>query len=440
MAKTFKSASLAGYGALGDNAKVLRDFVLSDPELLKQVGGPEGIDAYIKEHQAIAMGSGGDGGPAPLSAKTQEIDKLLSGYSLDSIGAAGMKNGRQKSVTKDGKSLFKGKAYSYSPAKDNLDTFLKGMAVIGGTAGIGSLASGMTPAAGTASSGISTADAAAALGGAGETAGGLGALEAGAGAAATTGGGAASALNPALIESAVGSAGYGASSAGLGGVTAGQTAAAAALNPYLNAIGKFSPELASSIASGTGGITSGLGSIADAILPSSVLSNVGGADGISGGLLGGLLGGKGSSSDWMKMLLPALAGYASYKDAKKPQLTGYSGGIKPANVKQTVEQGKYGPISRTGFASGGEVGEPRYLNSPQDGMQDGIAAQIDGKQAAALSGGEFVIPADVVSHLGNGNSNAGAKQLYSMMERIRAERTGNPQQGKQIQPQRFLPR
>ncbi|NDG33550.1 hypothetical protein EB118_26280, partial [bacterium] len=59
---------------------------------------------------------------------------------------------------------------------------------------------------------------------------------------------------------------------------------------------------------------------------------------------------------------------------------------------------------------------------------------------AALSDGEFVIPADVVSHLGNGNSNAGAKRLYEMMDRIRGARTGNAKQGKQINPNKFLPR
>ena len=50
-------------------------------------------------------------------------------------------------------------------------------------------------------------------------------------------------------------------------------------------------------------------------------------------------------------------------------------------------------------------------------MADLIPATIDGTQPAALSDGEFVIPADVVSHLGNGNSEAGAEQLYSMMDR-----------------------
>lgn len=89
------------------------------------------------------------------------------------------------------------------------------------------------------------------------------------------------------------------------------------------------------------------------------------------------------------------------------------------------------------YAQGGRVGY--YLGGMTDGMADEIPATIEGRQEAALSDGEFVVPADVVSHLGNGNSNAGAQQLYDMMEKIRMARTGNPQQGKQVNPKQFLP-
>ena len=80
-----------------------------------------------------------------------------------------------------------------------------------------------------------------------------------------------------------------------------------------------------------------------------------------------------------------------------------------------------------------------YLGGITDGMADQVPAQIDNQQPAALSDGEFVIPSDVVSHLGNGNSSAGAKQLYGMMDRVRQERTGTKQQGKQINPNKFVP-
>ena len=92
-----------------------------------------------------------------------------------------------------------------------------------------------------------------------------------------------------------------------------------------------------------------------------------------------------------------------------------------------------------GLAHGGSTGQPRYLQGHTDGMADKINTDIDGKQAAKLSHGEFVIPADVVSHLGNGNSDAGANVLYKMMDRVRQARTGNPKQGKQINPEKFMP-
>ena len=81
----------------------------------------------------------------------------------------------------------------------------------------------------------------------------------------------------------------------------------------------------------------------------------------------------------------------------------------------------------------------RYLSGATDSMADKIRTNIDGKQPAALSHGEFVIPADVVSHLGNGNSEAGANKLYEMMSRIRKARTGNEKQGKQIDANKYMP-
>lgn len=92
------------------------------------------------------------------------------------------------------------------------------------------------------------------------------------------------------------------------------------------------------------------------------------------------------------------------------------------------------------FASGGQARVPNYLGGNSDGMADKIHANIDGKQEARLSHGEFVVPADVVSHLGNGNSTSGAQRLYDMMARVRQARTGSPSQGRQINPNKFLPR
>ena len=87
-----------------------------------------------------------------------------------------------------------------------------------------------------------------------------------------------------------------------------------------------------------------------------------------------------------------------------------------------------------GYSDGG-----RMLKGPGDGMSDSIPASIENKRPARLATDEFVVPADVVSHLGNGSSDAGAKVLYSMMDRVRQARTGQKKQGKQINPNKFMP-
>lgn len=80
-----------------------------------------------------------------------------------------------------------------------------------------------------------------------------------------------------------------------------------------------------------------------------------------------------------------------------------------------------------------------YLDGPGDGMSDSIPATIEGKQPARLADGEFVVPADVVSHLGNGSTKAGAKRLYAMMDKVRKARTGTTKQGKEIKAERYMP-
>jgi hypothetical protein len=93
-----------------------------------------------------------------------------------------------------------------------------------------------------------------------------------------------------------------------------------------------------------------------------------------------------------------------------------------------------GMTSLGGYSDGG-----RMLKGPGDGMSDSIPGVIGNKQPARLADGEFVVPADVVSHLGNGSTDAGAKRLYSMMDKVRKARTGNKKQGKQIKAQKYLP-
>jgi hypothetical protein len=86
-----------------------------------------------------------------------------------------------------------------------------------------------------------------------------------------------------------------------------------------------------------------------------------------------------------------------------------------------------------GMARGG------YLDGQGDGMSDSIPATIEGKQPARLADGEFVVPADVVSHIGNGSSKAGSKRLYKMLDKVRHARTGTKKQGREINPNKYLP-
>jgi hypothetical protein len=123
-------------------------------------------------------------------------------------------------------------------------------------------------------------------------------------------------------------------------------------------------------------------------------------------------------------LKPTIAG------DKQTQDFFYSPHIKYGTDAETQNFRK---MMETGMAKGG------YLNGQGDGMSDSIPATIEGKQPARLADGEFVIPADVVSHLGNGSSKAGSKRLYAMLDKVRHARTGNKKQGKQINPAKYMP-
>jgi len=173
-------------------------------------------------------------------------------------------------------------------------------------------------------------------------------------------------------------------------------------------------------ASGAGPVNLGNASVGEAAKtlvtnPSSVISDLGGGDISKGALKAGAVG------------LPAVAG------AMVPDMT----------TAEENQMAKYDPNRRlnlnmnTGLRllqDGGFIDE-----GPGDGMSDEIMGNIDGTQPVRLSEGEFVVPADVVSHLGNGDSDSGAEQLYAMMDRIRQARTGTTKQGKQIEPEGLMP-
>lgn len=95
-----------------------------------------------------------------------------------------------------------------------------------------------------------------------------------------------------------------------------------------------------------------------------------------------------------------------------------------------------------GFAGGGSIQKAaagKLVTGDGDGMSDDIRANINGDQEARLADGEFVIPADVVSHIGNGSTDAGAEKLYTMMDRIRKARTGRTRQAPEIDADKYLP-
>jgi hypothetical protein len=191
------------------------------------------------------------------------------------------------------------------------------------------------------------------------------------------------------------------------------------------------------------------------------------------GFLEGMLGKFGLSSAAAKSLADkmtspggiaaGLSALYSLTGGSQPQTSGYKGKIPQLTATRTpIAQPEYKPytgeavmgrqyFSPTTYApksattetvktaAQGGMMQGRYLRGKTDGMADEIDTTIEDRQPAKLSHGEFVIPADVVSHLGNGNSDAGADVLYKMMDKVRKARTGSSKQGKKINPEKFTP-
>jgi hypothetical protein len=117
----------------------------------------------------------------------------------------------------------------------------------------------------------------------------------------------------------------------------------------------------------------------------------------------------------------------------------------------SIEPTLFRPV--TGMAKGGGIGcyshggkaqilqqlLGRHIQGQGNGMDDDVPAMIDGREPAALSSGEFVVPSDAVSMLGDGNSDAGVKRLEDMLTRIRMMKTGKAKQAPRINPKRVMP-
>ena len=146
-------------------------------------------------------------------------------------------------------------------------------------------------------------------------------------------------------------------------------------------------------------------------------------------------------------MLMAEGGIAGILDAAKAQgLTPeayqniYGRGNAIIEMEKALKEGKMVNLASGGISSlGGYSDGGRMLKGPGDGMSDSIPGVIAGKQPARLADGEFVVPADVVSHLGNGSTDAGAKQLYAMMDKVRKARTGKKKQAPAVKANRYMP-
>ena len=119
------------------------------------------------------------------------------------------------------------------------------------------------------------------------------------------------------------------------------------------------------------------------------------------------------------------------------EILDYFGVKDPYRLRRAMDANKEeAPVDKR--AAGGYL-EGGIASLKGDGMSDSVPAKIDGSQPAALSTGEYVIPADVVSHLGNGSSDDGAVRLDEMLDRVRMARTGTEDQAPQIEADKYLP-
>jgi hypothetical protein len=115
-------------------------------------------------------------------------------------------------------------------------------------------------------------------------------------------------------------------------------------------------------------------------------------------------------------------------------------GVQAGALSLPTRQAAGGGIMQASLGGYAAGGNPRLLSGPGDGMSDNIPATISGRQPARLADGEFVVPADVVSHLGNGSTNAGAKKLHGMMDKVRMDRTGKKKQAPAVKARKYMPK
>jgi hypothetical protein len=158
--------------------------------------------------------------------------------------------------------------------------------------------------------------------------------------------------------------------------------------------------------------------------------------GIAGYAAGGLKMGQGIARD-TDTDTARLGAYDAAKKRMEKQFA--AAGLKPRDMPKSgiAKLGQIKAMAEGGL--GGYSDGGRMLKGPGDGMSDDIPAVIGKRQPARLADGEFVVPADVVSHLGNGSTDAGAKKLYSMMDKVRTARTGKKKQAPAVKASKYMP-
>ena len=116
---------------------------------------------------------------------------------------------------------------------------------------------------------------------------------------------------------------------------------------------------------------------------------------------------------------------------------GGDGGQANGGLMGMARSGMSQQFDLGGYSDGG-----RLLRGPGDGVSDSIPATIGNKRPARLADGEFVVPARIVSELGNGSTEAGARKLYAMMDRVQSARRGTVGRGrvaKNSRSDKYLP-
>jgi hypothetical protein len=151
---------------------------------------------------------------------------------------------------------------------------------------------------------------------------------------------------------------------------------------------------------------------------------------------------RGGGSSGAASTIPALSANRSqlpYAPVGRPGAGGQTYFSPTTYTPKAAEGGLMG-LAGGGMSSlGGYSDGGRLLRGPGDGVSDSIPATIGGRQPARLAEGEFVVPARIVSELGNGSTNAGANKLYDMMDRVQKARRQTKNVAADTKAHKYLP-